>query len=389
MATKESERMNPLGSCIFSSLSLRNMIPCGHKQEPGRSGDWQGRNPVNFTSIHDEGFVKKGQIPWDFPAFFRIASVLRMLCKRLYSQYDESKGGTFMSKALNPQQLRFIEEAANFLEKPSALVKATDRLGKPLDKLQDYLPQPVQQLVKQALNHALKSALQAALKTLPAAKVNPHSWDEALNATRRMAWTHTAAVTTTGAIGGALGTAAMLVELPLTTSLILRSISSMAQQWGHDLRHSEIQMQCLYVFTLGSPKSSADDEMDAAYISARLAYHGLIRELASFIATHSVKDVIFALEKGTFPALVKFASLFVPALERTVLRGVLTKSIPVMSAIGSAALNAAFCKYFTQAARYHFGLMHLENVHGTEQVHKHYVWACRPEKVWPEIRMIS
>lgn len=296
-----------------------------------------------------------------------------------------------MSNTLNPEQLRFIEEAATFLEKPSSLVKATDKLGKPLDKLQDYLPQPLQQLVKQAMNTALKSALQAAIKSLPAHKVNSNTWIEAHEVTKRKAWRHTAAVTTTGAISGALGTAALLVELPLTTSLILRSISSMAQEWGHDLRQPEIQMQCLYVFTLGSSHTSADDEMDAAYISARLAYHGLIRELASFISTHSLKDVLFALETGTLPALVKFASLFIPALERTLLRGVLSKGIPVISAIGSAALNAGFCQYFTRAARYHFGLMHLESRYGEQRVHDHYAWALRPLKVqpWPEIRMIS
>lgn len=294
-----------------------------------------------------------------------------------------------MSNALNPQQLRFIEEAAAFLEKPSSLVMATDRLGKPLDKLQDYLPQPIQQLVKQAVNLALKSALQAAIKSLPTQKVDPILWNEAHEVTRRIAWRHTAAVTTTGAISGALGTAALMVELPLTTSLILRSISSMAQEWGHDLSQPEMQMQCLYVFTLGSSHNSADDEMDAAYVSARLAYHGLIRELASFISTHSLKDVLFALEKGTLPALVKFASLFIPALERTLLRGILSKGIPVISAIGSAALNAGFCQYFTRAARYHFGLMHLESVYGAQMVHDHYAWACRPLRALPDIRMIS
>jgi hypothetical protein len=304
------------------------------------------------------------------------------------AQYDGIKGD-LMAIVLTAHQRHFIEEAALFLEKPSALVKATDRLGKPLDKLQDYLPEPMQQLVKQAMNHALKSALQAAIKTLPKEHPKALSWDDAHAFTRRIAWRHTAAVTTTGAIGGALGTAALLVELPLTTSLILRSISSMAQEWGHDLRQPDIQMQCLYVFTLGSPKTSADDEMDAAYISARLAYHGLIRELASFISTHSLKDVLLAFEKGSLPALVKFASLFVPALERTLLRGVLSKGIPVISAVGSAALNAGFCQYFTRAARYHFGLMHLEATHGAEAVHDHYAWACRPQLVLPEIRMIS
>ncbi len=294
-----------------------------------------------------------------------------------------------MANNLNPQQLRFIEEASLFLEKPSSLVTATDKLGKPLDKLQDYLPQPIQQLVKQAMNMALKSALQAAIKSLPSQKSAQPSWVVAHDITKRRAWRHTAAVTTTGAISGALGTAALLVELPLTTSLILRSISSMAQEWGHDLKQPHIQMQCLYVFTLGSSHTSADDEMDAAYLSARLAYHGLIRELASFISTHSLKDVLLTLEKGTLPALVKFASLFIPALERTLLRSVLSKSIPVISAVGSAALNAGFCQYFTRAARYHFGLMHLESIYGAQKVHDHYAWASRPQKVWPDIRMIS
>ncbi|WP_176736962.1 EcsC family protein [Oligoflexus tunisiensis] len=294
-----------------------------------------------------------------------------------------------MHTTLNPQHQRFIEEAAVFLEKPSALIQTTDRLGRPLDKLQSYLPEPVQQLVKQAVQQALRSALQAAIKTLPNQNIKPQSWPGILEATQRLAWKHTAAVTTTGAIGGALGTAALMVELPLTTSLILRSISSMAQQWGHDLRQSEIQMQCLYVFTLGSPHNRNDDAMDTAYLSARIAWHGLIRELAAFISTHSLKDLFLALELGTLPALVKFVGLFVPALERTLLRGALSKSIPILSAVGSAALNAGFCQYFTRAARYHFGLMHLEALYGSEVVHEHYAAACRVEITWPDVRLIS
>jgi hypothetical protein len=319
----------------------------------------------------------------------RLLQICACFAKAWIAQYDGFKG-EIMANVLTIQQRHFIQEAASFLEKPSALVKATDWLGKPLDKLQNCLPEPLQQLVKQALNHALKSALQAAIKTLPTTLTSQaRSWDDAHELTRRIAWRHTAAVTTTGAIGGVLGTAALLVELPLTTSLILRSISSMAQEWGHDLRQPDVQLQCLYVFTLGSPKTNADDEMDAAYISARLAYHGLIRELASFISTHSLKDVLLTLEKGSLPALVKFASLFVPALERTLLRGALSKGIPVISAVGSAALNAGFCQYFTRAARYHFGLMHLEAIHGAEAVHDHYAWACRPQMILPEIRMLS
>jgi hypothetical protein len=294
-----------------------------------------------------------------------------------------------MHNILNPQHQRFIEEAAAFLERPSTLIQATDRLGRPLDKLQSYLPAQVQQLVKQAVNHALRNALQAAIKTLPDQKIKPKTWPGILEETQRLAWKHTAAVTTTGAIGGAFGTAALMVELPLTTSLILRSISSMAQQWGHDLRQTEIQMQCLYVFTLGSPHTSKDDAMDTAYLSARIAWHGLIRELAAFISTHSLKDLLLALELGTLPALVKFVSLFVPALERTLVRGALSKSIPIISAVGSAALNAGFCQYFTRAARYHFGLMHLEALYGPEPVHEHYAASCRAEIIWPDVRLIS
>jgi len=294
-----------------------------------------------------------------------------------------------MQKALQAHELRFIEEAAGFLEKPSALVNATDWLGKPLDKLQNYLPQNLEQMVKQAVQRALKTALQVAVQSLPQHKNRTISWPSVLDTTRRSAWKHTAAVTTTGAISGALGSAAMMIELPLTTSLILRSIASTAQQWGHDLSKAEVQMQCLYVFTMGSPKTSRDDEIDSAYISARLAYHGLIRELAGFISSHSLKEVFLALEKGTLPALVKFASLLLPSLERTIVRSILSKGVPILSAVGSAALNAGFCQYFTKAARYHFGLMHLESLHSRDLVHAHYHRVHRVEPIWPEIRLIS
>jgi hypothetical protein len=87
--------------------------------------------------------------------------------------------------------------------------------------------------------------------------------------------------------------------------------------------------------------------------------------------------------------LVKFVSLLIPCLEQTVLRSIVSKGIPILGAIGSAALNAGFCQYFSKAARYHFGLLHLEARYGRERIHEHYAGACHAESAWPEIRRTS
>src|SRR5437899_4391228 len=81
---------------------------------------------------------------------------------------------------------------------------------------------------------------------------------------------HKVLVGTSGGIGGAFGLAALPVELPLSTAIMLRSIADIARSEGHDLKRMTTKLSCLEVFALGGTRSS-DDAAESAYWMTRAA----------------------------------------------------------------------------------------------------------------------
>lgn len=81
---------------------------------------------------------------------------------------------------------------------------------------------------------------------------------------------HRAATALTGAVGGLGGIATTFAELPVTTTLILRSIQEVARGQGEDLTNPEVRAACIAVFGLGG-RGRADDDADTGLIAARLA----------------------------------------------------------------------------------------------------------------------
>ena len=79
---------------------------------------------------------------------------------------------------------------------------------------------------------------------------------------------HKLAVTGTGAAGGAFGVSALALELPLSTTVMLRSIADIARAEGEDLRAPDAKLACLSVFALGG-RATSDDATESAYYVAR------------------------------------------------------------------------------------------------------------------------
>ena len=58
-------------------------------------------------------------------------------------------------------------------------------------------------------------------------------------------------VGTSGGIGGVFGLAALPIELPVSTAIMLRSIADIARSEGHDISQVKTKLECLEVFALG------------------------------------------------------------------------------------------------------------------------------------------
>jgi hypothetical protein len=74
--------------------------------------------------------------------------------------------------------------------------------------------------------------------------------------------------TASGAAGGTFGLAALPVELPVSTVIMLRSIADIARSEGDDLSDPEAALSCVEVFALGGRAGSADAS-ESGYFAVR------------------------------------------------------------------------------------------------------------------------
>lgn len=269
---------------------------------------------------------------------------------------------------LNPEQIIFIHDAAKFLDNPGLAIRAMNILGQPLDALQKKLPESVRDKIGEIVQKSLEAALIAAIKTVHTKSDAGLHWQEKLNSSRKTGRLHTATVAVSGAVGGLFGLLALPVELPFSTTMMLRGISDVAAHWEMDLEDPNVQLQCLYVFTLGSMQSAEDDDVESTYLSSRLAFEQMIRAASAYMAKKSAKEILRAFDTGAAPALMKLIARIARSFELALTEKLVAESVPLVGAIGGATINALFCDYFVEAAHYHFGLLHLEHKHGKQAV---------------------
>ena len=92
------------------------------------------------------------------------------------------------------------------------------------------------------------------------------------------------AAAASGAAGGAFGLMALTWELPLSTTLMLRSIADVAASEGENPRHIDTKLACLTVFALGSDRDRRDNAatagQEALYVYRLVLEPGVTLDLA-------------------------------------------------------------------------------------------------------------
>jgi hypothetical protein len=267
--------------------------------------------------------------------------------------------------------LQFLAEAAAYLERPSFLIRLANMVGKPAEAILAALPAPAHALVTKATSSALDTALGWALKTLPevkppAATATTDSASASFSASFPSSATlHTMLAATTGAVGGLFGLSGLALEIPATTTVMLRSVAAIAAREGADLNDPVTRLQCLTVLSLGTPSA---DEMESAYFTTRLGMSLLVRESAQFVARHTAQEVADAVARGTAPALLRLLGQIASRFEVVLTEKLAAQLVPLAGAVSAALINAAFTDHFNTVAHYHFGILRLEGLHGSERV---------------------
>lgn len=258
-----------------------------------------------------------------------------------------------MTKALSKAEIEQLRGACELLENPGLAARISHLVGTPIERGFELLPERWGEVINAAATKAIESTLDIAVGTMDGShRGAPSNW-----------W-HKAAATATGATGGAFGLAALAVELPISTAIMLRSIADIARSEGEDLDDAEARVQCLQVLALGGP-SRGDDATEFGYFAARAALGRAVSEATSHIARKGLAE-------KSAPAIVRLVSQVASRFSIVVSEKAAAQAVPLVGAFGGAAINAVFIDHFQDMARGHFIVRRLERSHGTEAVRRMY-----------------
>jgi len=255
---------------------------------------------------------------------------------------------TFQQKDLND-----LKKAKMLLENPGIAAKITNLLATPIEKGFELLPDNWNVKVGEVTQAALSKAVHAAVFTMKDAP-----GEEASNI-----W-HKIAVATTGGIGGFFGLPALAVELPISTTIMLRSIANIARSEGETISKIASKIACIEVFALGGP-SKSDDASKSGYFAIRAALARSVTKAAEYIAQKGLA------EEGA-PALVRLIAQIAQRFSIQVSEKAAAQAIPAIGAAGGALINTLFIDHFQDMARGHFIVRRLERKYGKEIVEATY-----------------
>jgi len=255
--------------------------------------------------------------------------------------------------SLSKPEIHELKRAKTLLENPGLAAKVSSFVGSPIEKGLKKLPESVTATINGVARRSIEKALDIALLTMDR--------DQHASASN---WWHKLAVAATGAGGGAFGLPALAIELPVSTTIMLRSIADIARSEGEDLRCPDARLQCVQVLALGG-SSRSDDGTESGYFAARAALAKSISEAATHLAEKG-------LSQHGAPALVRMISQVASRFSIVVSEKAAVQALPVLGAIGGAAINTLFIDHFQDMGRGHFIVRKLERLHGREEVRRLY-----------------
>ena len=253
---------------------------------------------------------------------------------------------------LSPGHRAELQAAKAGLEHPGLAIRMTNLIGRPLEKGFDLLPRAWSEKVGEISRDALLVAMKGAVLSLRAAEQA---------ATPR--W-HKTAAALSGAAGGAFGLPALVVELPVSTTIICRSIADIARANGEALADPAARLACLEVFALGGG-SRADDGAETGYFAVRASLAQAVTDAAHYLASHKVAG-------DGAPALVQLVALIAARFKIQVSEKLAAQAVPIVGAAAGALVNLLFIDHFQIMSRGHFTVRRLERLYGAELVRREY-----------------
>ena len=255
---------------------------------------------------------------------------------------------------LTEQDYQVLSDVVTTLESTDLTVKISQIVGMPIEKAMAALPGHWSNIVARATKTALEKAFDGALMTLKQRKPTPPHIK-----------THKLLAGVSGAVGGAMGVTTLALELPVSATIMLRSIAEIARSHGEDLDKIEAKLACLEVFALGSTTAAKGGGAETGYYAVRSFLAKSVGDTARYITAKG-------LAKDGAPALVRFIDVIASRFSITVSEKFAAQSVPVIGAVGGASLNLLFIAHFQRTAHAHFTVRALERRYGQEMVEQVY-----------------
>lgn len=247
-----------------------------------------------------------------------------------------------------------LVEAHRLLESPSLTIKISNMIGKPIDGLLGRLPDKATDVINSTIRSSLSGVVDAAAFTMK---------DDKAEASPKL---HKAGAAVAGALGGFFGFAALAVELPVSTTIMMRSVLDVARGEGFSIEDPEVRLACIEVFSFSGNATDADDSAESGYYLARAALAEIMKQAGAELTGKAGNSVV---GKAVAELIEKVAArLGVPLTEKLA-----AQAVPAIGAVAGATLNTMFTDFYQDMARGHFKIKKLEAKYGEEYVKQEYL----------------
>jgi hypothetical protein len=254
---------------------------------------------------------------------------------------------------LSSPDIEDLRTAKRLLEIPGLAARISNYVGAPIEQGIALLPKKWNAAVNAATRKSIEAALDVALWSL----------DHKRAAAPSNRW-HKLAAGTAGAAGGVFGLSALALELPVSTTIMLRSIADIARSQGENLQLPEARLECVQVLALGAGTSSGDAS-ETGYFAARAAMAKAVSDAVQHLASRGLS------QQGA-PALVRLIALIASRFSVVVSEKAAAQAVPVLGALGGAVINTLFIDHFQDMGKGHFTVRRLERAHGRDAVKRIY-----------------
>jgi hypothetical protein len=253
---------------------------------------------------------------------------------------------------LPPSQQEALRRAFHNLEYRDFAAQLADYAGKPIERVMRLMPKVAGRQINKAVERTIVHCLNVAISTIELQSKAPPAQRTA-----------SVLASLSGGVGGFFGLAALPIELPITTTLMLRAIADIARHQGEDLSRLEARLACVEVFALGAPRSRR--RADLGYYASRTFLSRLTANATAFMLERNAANLSAPAVSGLVAEIATRFGLVVS--ERST-----ASALPVLGAVGGATVNLLFMNHFQRVARGHFAIRQLEREYGSDVVRRLY-----------------